>query len=132
MVRGSLSDDLLRAQREARRVLGRQAERLVEGVGVQRLRAAHHRGQRLDRHPHDVVVRLLRGQGRAGGLGVEAQPERARVLRRVALAQELGPQPPRGAELRDLLEEVVVGVEEERERGANSSIARPRASAAST
>ena len=49
-----------------------ERQRLVAGVGVQRLRPAHDRRQRLDRHPHDVVVRLLRRERRAGGLGVEA------------------------------------------------------------
>ena len=66
-------DDLLRAQRDLRGALGRQAERLVEAVRVQRLRAAQHRGQRLQRDAHDVVLGLLRGERRAAGLGVEAQ-----------------------------------------------------------
>ena len=74
-----------------------------------------HRRQRLDGHPHDVVLRLLRGERRAGGLGVEAEPQRALVARGVALAHQLGPQASRGAELRHLFEEVVVGVEEERQ-----------------
>ena len=75
-------DDLLRAQRDARRFLGRQRQRLVAAVAVQRLRAAEHRRQRLQRHPHDVVVRLLRGERAAGGLRVEAQLLRPRVGRR--------------------------------------------------
>ena len=66
-------DDLLRAQRDARRLLGRERQRLVAPVAVQRLRAAEHRGERLDRDPDDVVVGLLRGQRAARGLGVEAQ-----------------------------------------------------------
>jgi hypothetical protein len=37
-----VGDDLLRAQRDAHRLLGRQRERLVVGVRVQRLRAAEH------------------------------------------------------------------------------------------
>ena len=78
-------DDLLRAQRDRRRFLGRQRQRLVERVGVQRVGAAEHRGQRLQRRAHDVVVGLLRGQRHAGGLGVEAQLPRARVLRAEAV-----------------------------------------------
>ena len=66
-------DDLLRAQRDPRRLLGRQRQRLVAAVAVQRLRAAEHRRQRLDRDADDVVVGLLRGQRAAGGLRVEAQ-----------------------------------------------------------
>ena len=38
----------------------RQSKRLVEGVGVQRLRAAEDGRHRLHRRPHDVVVRVLR------------------------------------------------------------------------
>ena len=66
-------DDLLRAQREARRVLGRQRQRLVAAVAVQRLRAAQHGGHGLQGHAHDVVVGLLRRQRAAGRLRVEAQ-----------------------------------------------------------
>ena len=98
-----------------RRLLGRQRQRLVAAVAVQRLRAAEHRGHRLERDADDVVVGLLRGQRAAGGLGVEAQLLRARVGGAEAVAHDARPQPPRGAELGDLLEEVVVGVEEERQ-----------------
>ena len=71
--------------------LGGQRERLVQGVGVQRLGAAQHRRERLDRRAHDVVDRLLGGQRAAGGLGVEAQHPGARVPGAVALAHHLGP-----------------------------------------
>ena len=74
-------DDLLRAQRQRRGLRGRQRERLVERVGVQRVGAADHRGERLQRGPDDVVVGLLRGQRDAGGLGVEAQLPGPLVLR---------------------------------------------------
>src|SRR5437764_584294 len=40
---GLLREDLLRSQRDPRRALRRQRERLVETVRVQRLRAAAHR-----------------------------------------------------------------------------------------
>ena len=96
-------------------VFGGQPQRLVARVGVQRLRAAQHRRQRLQRHAHDVVLRLLRRQRRAAGLRVEAQLQRIRVLRAKAIAHEARPQPPRRAELGDFFEEVVVRVEEERE-----------------
>ena len=42
-----------------RRLGGRHRERLVVRIGVQRLRPAEHRGQRLDRDPGQVVERLL-------------------------------------------------------------------------
>ena len=108
-------DDLLRPQRDARRFLGRQRQRLVAAVAVQRLRAAEHRRQRLQRDADDVVVGLLRGQRAAGGLRVKAQLLRARVGRAEPIAHDARPQPPRGAELRDLLEKIVVRVEEERQ-----------------
>ena len=93
----------------------RQREHLVQRVRVQRVRAGEHRGQRLDRGAHDVVVRLLRGERDPGGLGVEAQPLRPLGLRAVHVAHPARPDPPRGAQLRDLLEEVDVRVEEERQ-----------------
>ena len=110
---GLLHDHLLGAQRDLGRLGAGQRQHLVERVGVQRVGAAEHRGQRLDRRPDDVVVRLLRGQRDAGGLGVEAQPLRLLGRRAVDVAQPAGPDPAGGAELRDLLEEVQVRVEEE-------------------
>jgi hypothetical protein len=92
-----------------------ECECLVEGVRVQRLRAACDRREGLDSHPHDVVLGLLRRQRRTSGLRVEAQRLCAGARGAKAVAHDLGPQLSRGAELRDLLEEVVVGVEEERE-----------------
>ena len=113
-------DDLLRAQRNSRRLLGRQRQRLVAAVAVQRLRAAEHRRQRLQRDADDVVVGLLRGQRAAGGLRVKAQLLRARMRRVEPVAHDARPQPPRRAKLRDLLEEIVVRVEEERQRAGRT------------
>ena len=112
---GFRRDDLLRPQRGPRRVLGRQPQRFVAAVAVQRLRAAEDGRHRLQRDAHDVVVRLLRGQRAAGGLRVEAQLLRPGIGRAEAIAHDARPQPPRRAELRDLFEEVVVRVEEERQ-----------------
>ena len=112
---GLLHQHLLRAQRDLGGLLRRQREHLVEGVGVQRVGAAEHGGERLDGCAHDVVVRLLRGERNAGRLGVEPQPLRALVGGAVHVAQPTGPDAPRCAELRDLLEEVDVRVEEERQ-----------------
>ena len=67
------------------------------------------------RDADDVVVGLLRGERAAGRLRVEAELLRARVGGAEPVAHDPRPQPPRGAELRDLLEEVVVRVEEERQ-----------------
>ena len=90
-------------------------ERLVPAVAVQRLCAAKHRRQRLQRDAHDVVVRLLGGQRAAGGLRVEAQLLRARIGGAEPVAHDARPETPGGAKLGDFLEEVVVRVEEERQ-----------------
>ena len=57
-----LGQDQLRVAGDPGREIGRQRDRLVEAVGVQRLRAAEHRRQRLDRGADDVVVGVLLGQ----------------------------------------------------------------------
>ena len=101
-------DHLLRAQRDAHGVLGRERERLVEGVRVEALRAAEHGGQRLERGADDVYLRLLRRERDARRLRVEAHEQRARVARAVAVAQLPRPDAAGGAVLGDLLEEVEV------------------------
>ena len=108
-------DDLLRAQRDGGGGFGGQRPGLVERIGVQRLRAAQHRGQRLKRRAHDVVLRLLRGERAAGGLRVEAQRPGARILARRSGRASSCPDAARGAVFGDLLEEIVVRVEEEGE-----------------
>ena len=83
---GLVREHLLRAQREQRGLLGRQRQRLVVRVRVQRLRAAEHRRHRLERDPHDVVARLLRRERAARGLRVEAQLEERGIRDAEALA----------------------------------------------
>ena len=109
-------EDLLRAQRDRRGMLRRERQRLVERVRVQRLRSAAHRRESLDRDADDVVLGLLRRESRAAGLSVETQRKRLRARRPEPVAHDARPQPARRPELCDLLEEVVVGVEEERQR----------------
>ncbi len=82
---------------------------------MQRLRSAEDRGQGLHGHPGQVDLGLLGGELHAGGLGVEAQRQRLRVLRTELLAHDLGPDPARGAELRHLLEQRRTRDEEERQ-----------------
>ena len=120
-----MGDDLLRAQRDLGGALAGERERLVVAVGVQRLRAPGHRREALQRDAHDVVGRLLCGQRDAAGLGVEAHRLRLRALRVEPVAHELRPQLAGGAELRDLLEDVVVAVEEEGEAGGEVVDAEP-------
>jgi hypothetical protein len=92
-----------------------EAERLVTAVGVQRLRAAEHRRQRLQRDAHHVDVRLATGERAAGGLRVKTQLLRPRAGGAEAVAHDPRPEPAGRAELGDLFKEVVVGVEEERQ-----------------
>src|SRR5262249_21748115 len=110
-----LGQYLLRAERHHHRLLARQRQRLVERVGVQRLHAAHDAGPRLHGDAYHVVELLLPGQGAAVRLGVGAETERARIFRPEALPHERRPQTARRPQLRYLLEEVVVQIEEEGE-----------------
>ncbi len=66
---------------------------------MERLGAAQHRGQRLERHARDVVERLLRGQGDAGGLGVRPEPHGPGIGGAEALLHDRWPRcgGPRGA-----------------------------------
>ena len=109
-----LLQEQLRVAGDARGEIGRQRQRLVERVGVQRLGVALRRRHRLDGGAHHVVVDVLRGQRPARGLAMRAQRQRARVLR-IELLQQLGPQQPRGAHLGDLHEEVHADRPEERQ-----------------
>ena len=108
-------EDLLRAEREGRGALGRERERLVEAVRVDRLGAAVDRREGLRGDSHEVVLGLLGRQRRAARLRVEAQRLRLRARGAEAVAHDPRPHSPRGAELRHLLQHVVVGVEEEGE-----------------
>ena len=103
----------MRAQRDLGRALGREPQCLVTAVAVEGLGAAEDRRHGLKRHPDDVVVRLLCRQRAAGGLRVKAQLLRAWLGGAESVAHQTRPQPPCGAKLRDLLEEVVVRREEE-------------------
>ena len=119
-------DDLLRPQGDSRGLLARQRQRLVSPIAVQRLRSPEDRGERLQRHAHDVVVRLLRRQRAASGLRVEAELLSLGLGRAEAVAHDARPQPSGRAELGDLFEKVVVRVEEERQPLAEPVDVEPR------
>ena len=70
---GLVADYLLGPEGDLHRLLGRQRQRLVHGVGVQGLGAAEDGGERLDGGAHDVVLRLLRGESGPTRLRMEAQ-----------------------------------------------------------
>ncbi len=108
-----MQDDLLRSQRDGGAFLRRERQRFILAVTVQRLGAAEDSGQRLKRDADDVVIRLLRGQGTAGCLRVETQVLGTRVGGSKPLSHAPRPQAPGRAELGNLLQEVVVGIEKE-------------------
>ncbi len=111
---GLLGEDQLCVARDPGRERGRQGQRLVKRIRVQRLRAAEHRGQGLDRRADDVVVRVLFGQADAGCLTVRAQRE-ARLVLRVELLHQTRPQQSCGAQFGDLHEEIHADAEKERQ-----------------
>ena len=77
------------------------------------MRAPEDGGQRLIGHPDHVVHGLLGGERDPRRLRMETHHHRPRVLRAITLPHVAGPDAARGAQLRDLLEEVVVNVPEE-------------------
>ena len=63
--------------------------------------------------PHDIVFRLLRRQGRSRRLRMEPQHPASWILCTEVLAHDPRPHPSCGAELRHLLQQIVMRVEEE-------------------
>src|SRR6266702_2420223 len=61
-------DYLLGPERDPDRLLGGETQRLVARVRVKRLGPSENRCQGLDRHPSDIIVRLLSSQCLATGL----------------------------------------------------------------
>ena len=108
-------EHLLRAHGQRLGVLGRDRDRLVEARERHRLHTAERRGERLDRRPHDVVLGLLERERRSSRLRVGSQHHRPRIRRAEPVAHHVRPEPAERPVLRDLLEEVHVGVEDPRE-----------------
>ena len=111
---GFVFDEELRVARDAGGEVGRQGQRLVERVGVQRLRAAMGRGEGFDAGARDVVEHVLRGERPAARLAMRAQAHRLRVLR-AEIPHEPRPKRPRGPHLGDFHEVVHANRPEERE-----------------
>ena len=112
---------------------GRQRPGFVERIGVQRLRPAQHRGQRLQRRAHHVVVGLLRGERAAGRLRVKAQRPGARIRARRSARASCRYQMRRAARyLAISSKKSLCALKKNESRGANSSTASPRRMARST
>ena len=94
--------------------VGGQRQRLVEGIGVQRLGVPLGGGHRLDAGAGDVVERVLRGQRPPGGLRMGAQRQRFRVPGPES-TDELTPQQTAGAKFGHLHEEVHPDAPEKRQ-----------------
>ena len=110
-----LNDDLGVAG-DAGREVRWQADGLVKGVGVQRLRAAQGRREGLEGRADDVVVGVLLREAPAGGLAVGPQDGGAGVLR-AEFADRLVPEVAGRPQHGDLHEEVHADAEEEGEPG---------------
>ena len=111
---GFLLNHQLRVAGNPRGKIGRQRDRFIERVGVKRLGATEHRGQRLDRGADDVVIRVLLLQAHTGGLAMGAQHLGLFVLSAQPF-HHLVPQRAGGAHLGDLHEEVHADAPEEAE-----------------
>ncbi len=106
--------------------VGRQGQRLVEGVGVQRLGVALRRCHGLDLGAHDVVEHILRRQRPAGGLAVGAQRQ-GLVALRVELLDELGPKEACGRSFATSMKKFMPMAQKKERRGANWSTVMPAA-----
>src|SRR5512133_928399 len=80
---------------------------------MQALRSTQHGGKSLDRHAHNIILRLLRGETDSRGLSVKTQQPGTWVFCLERLAHLTRPNATGGAILGDLFEEVIVRIEEE-------------------
>ncbi len=112
---GLEGQNLLGAERERGGLLARQCERLVPGRSEHRLHPSERRGHGLVRHTNDVVLGFL--GIRRGSPADAADPEHASSIVEgvIALLDDPGPDPSSGTVLRNLLEEVAMGIEKERD-----------------
>ena len=109
---GFFLDDELGVTGNTRTKFGRQCNRFVQRVGVQRLGTTEHCSHRLNRGTHHVVVRILLGQAPAAGLAVGAQHQRLRIFR-IELFHDAAPQQARRTHLGNFQVEVHANSPEE-------------------
>ena len=101
--------------RDARRKFGRQTERLVKRIGVQRLGTTEYRRHCFDGGAHNIVVGVLTGQTDAGGLAVSTQHQRALIFGRKVLLHLGCPKNPRGAQFGNFHKEIHTNGKEKRQ-----------------
>ena len=111
---GFFLQDQLRIARNPRRKLGRQRNRLIQRIGVQRLRAPQRRRHRLIGGADHVVIGVLLLQRHARGLAMGAQHQAACLLR-LKLLHDARPQHPRRPQLRRFHKEIHANGEKERQ-----------------
>ena len=114
-------DDLLGAQGEGGGFGGGHAQRLVIGADVHGLRTAQCGCECLDGGSDGIVERLLSSEGRARREGEDPQLLGARVFGPVGLAHEPCPHATRGAEFRDLGQELHIR-RQEGEQGRSDGV----------
>ena len=85
---------------------------------MEALGASQNSGQCLKSGAHDVVLRLLGSEAASGGLGVESHEPRLRLFGLVFFPHVSGPDAPGGPVFGDLLEEIQMGIEEQRKPGS--------------
>ncbi len=102
--------------RDAGRKIGGQRQRLVQGVGVQRLSVPLGGGHRLDAGARHVVEHILGGQRPPRCLRMCAQRKGFGALGR-ELCDQLTPQQPAGPQFGDLHKEIHPDAPEERQPG---------------
>src|SRR5262249_17842362 len=81
---------------------------------MQGLRPAEYRRQCLNGHADDIVVRMLGSQRRSSRLRVKSKHARPGTLGMKALSHRFRPDSSCRAKFRNLLEEIVVRIEKER------------------
>jgi len=112
---GFVRDDLLRSQSEPRGMFGRKSKRLIKRIRVKRLSSSEHCRESLNCNAHNIVIRLLRGKRAPRCLCVEAQNGRTRIPTVESLCHHLVPDIASRTVFGDLLKEIIVRIEKERE-----------------
>src|SRR5574344_1105792 len=110
---GLVSYDLLSTQSDGYGFSGRQSQSFILGVGVQGLSATHYSCCNLQSNTNDVVVRLLSGQHRTSGLGMETQHHGFSFLCMETILHDASPNTTASTILSNFFQYVVMSIPEE-------------------